>query len=141
MKTAYCCECDAEATAMTAMGTPLCETHRRAYGIGQWHKTARIEHREILDYFEDESDLWCELCDDETTAYAHGAFDRDRKRICLCASCLGAFEMGQASPDAAVYTLDDVRFKTDKIGSHTITANFDGFAWKEVSHVADTVAA
>ena len=133
--TIFCAEDDDEAVFFTALGEPLCERCLDAYKRGQEAPDAEIIM--IEDDLEDGGDhsadeaIFCavDICDCEAMYYALV----DGETLALCPMCKEDFELGQASPDSAIYDLDDVKF-TYEDGVYTIvetlqaTAN-GGFEW------------
>lgn len=94
--TVYCSEDDYEAVCFTQMGTPLCQDCREMYEAGQ---------NGDLDWTDGdkEEDDWLE--EDDYDSGRHSP----------------VYKMGDASPDGAIYDLDDVRF-TRKAWKYTIVA-------------------
>lgn len=134
--TIFCAEDDDEAVCFTALGTPLCERCLDAYKRGQEAPDAEIIM--IEDDLEDGDDhsadeaIFCavDICDCEAMYYALV----DGKTLALCPMCKEDFKLGQASPDSAIYDLDQVRVRYVD-GVYTIvetlqaTAN-GGFEWQ-----------
>lgn len=133
--TFWCAEDEDGAVCFTALGTPLCQRCREAYEAGQARPDAEIIM--IEDDLEDGDDhsndeiIWCalDICDSEASRYAITAGEK----FAMCLGCREVFEMGQASPKAAIYDLDQVRVSRGEDGGYTITetlqATANGFEW------------